>query len=207
MLTMTDSILYCFVSHNACFEQDLARISNTCISHNIRDYLVVCGGAKQDQLIGHKLQLACNDRYEDLPEKIHRMFKFVSTNLPYYRTYAKLDRTTKICKAVDFEILAHYSGSLVNYNPGDRQWHFGKCSPGSSWNTKPYQGYYVPWCLGGSAYFLSKMAATIVGQNAPNPLEEIYEDLYVAKTLLRHSVIKATQFPNLYGYMLDPDPS
>lgn len=196
--TMTDSILYCFISHRSVLDQDKIDITNMCIAHGISNFVIVCGGHNQDCLTDTVLYLNCDDTYEGLPDKIHTMFKYLTKNLSNYKTYVKLDRTAKIIQPMNSDISADYFGS-VNTGEGDRTHHFNKCSDGSAWNKKSYEGTYVSWCAG-PVYVLSDVAANIIANNPPDLSQEIYEDLYVAKCLLDQGNISPSNFNEIGKY-------
>lgn len=196
------SILYCFISHQSVLTEDLFKWNNVCYSNNISDYLIVVGGNKINNIENNILYLDCDDSYEGLSDKIHKLFLFLTTSYKHYDFYAKLDRYIEFKKPVDSNIiLQDYCG--YKHNHGCRNWHFGKCSENSIWNTKLYEGPFVPWCLGGNGYFLSNKSANIVACNPPDLSYHIYEDLYVAQSLLEKANIKPTHLTNLTDYFID----
>jgi hypothetical protein len=199
---MNNQILYCFITHKDVVELDKKIIADMCIKKNVFNFIIVCGGSIENVLIDNVLYLNCNDSYEGLPDKIHKMFKYVSENLPEYKTYIKLDRLTKIILPIDFDVQFDYFGVRHEINDVNRKWHINKCSLESIWNNKSYEGDYVPWC-NGPAYFLSNHAAKIIS-NTPsvNLDEEIYEDLYIAKILNKFG-ITPTNFINIQHYFKD----
>ena len=71
---------------------------------------------------------------------------------------------------------------------GNRRWHINRCTPGSKFNNTPYNGIYVPWCLGGFGYILSRKAINVVGNYNENYDDEIYEDLLIGKILLKSDI-------------------
>ena len=199
---MNNQILYCFITHKDVVELDKKIIADMCIKKNVSNFIIVCGGSIENVLIDNVLYLNCNDSYEGLPDKVHKMFKYVSENLPEYKIYAKLDRLTKIILPIDFDVQFDYFGVRHEINDVNRKWHINKCSLESSWNNKSYEGDYVPWC-NGPAYFLSSHAAKIISDTPPVNLdEEIYEDLYIAKTLNKFGIVP-TNFINIQHYFKD----
>ena len=64
----------------------------------------------------------------------------------------------------------------------------GKCSKHSVWNKKIYKGNYVPWCRGGYGYILSRKSALEVKDYKEKYDDEIYEDLLIAKILLKSDI-------------------
>lgn len=198
---MNHKILYCFTSYQKVLEQDKIRISQMCETLGIEHFLIACGGANTVSYKNHVLKLTCNDYYEGLPSKVYEMFKFAIDHLPQYQHYAKLDRTTLIRKPIDFKIITDYLGKYCIGT--DRFYHKDKCSAGSEWNNKPYNGIFIPVCQGGPVYFISHKATNLVAQNPPVESEEIYEDQYVGKILNLHGKIFPTNFPSISEYCLD----
>lgn len=202
-------VLYCFISHNDVIYEDILRISNVCESLNISDYFIVCGGHPENKIKNNLLQLQCLDSYEGFSDKIYNLFKFLTHEYgEQYDYYAKIDRLTSLIQKINPDIIkGDYCGSWVKVKDGydgNRWWHKNKCSKNSEWNNKPYPGKFIPWCRGGSGYFLSNKAAKIIGCNPPDLNYHIYEDLYVAETLLKFN-INAKYIFNLQQYLIDPD--
>jgi hypothetical protein len=179
-----------------------------CKKNKIRDFIITVGGYCKTRLDNHILYLECDDSYEGLSDKIHKLFRFVSKQFPNFDYYAKLDRYINIIKPFDVTKLnKDYSGNCVKVKDGydgNRWWHKNKCSNDSEWNNKPYPGKFIPWCRGGSGYFLSNRATQIISCNPPDPSYHIYEDLYIAETLLKFQ-IKASNIFNLQNYLIDSD--
>jgi hypothetical protein len=201
------NLLYCFISHKAVLAQDINKWKRVCETHNIKEYLIVCGGSKENIIHDNVLYLDCDDTYEGLSTKTHAIFKFLINKEMKFDYYAKIDRDIDLIKPVDSKILLNgdYCGSWVKIKDGydgNRKYHFGKCSKNSSWNNKLYPGKFIPWCRGGSGYFLSYKAAQIISCNSPDMNYHIYEDLYVAETLLKNG-IAASHIRNLSEYMID----
>lgn len=206
VIIMYSNTLYCFVSHQSAVIKDSERLKIMCNAANIKDYLLVCGNSYADKIDNNILYLDCDDTYEGLPEKINRMFDYVSKNYTHYDYFGKLDRLTYIKEPLPKQLMSgDYCGSWVKVKDGfdgDRKWHFGKCSKGSVWNKKLYPGKFIPWCRGW-AYFLSPKAAQIVGQNPPRSDYHIYEDLYVSETLLNYGSITPRNIKNFRNYIFD----
>lgn len=199
-------MLYCFISHRAAIEQDIVNIADMCSLHQL-DYIVICGGHPSDEQIGNVVYLNCDDTYEGLSDKVHKMFRYVTSNFPDYSHYCKIDGNTTILSPVDVLSADYYGNVLSPSFCSNRIYHQGKCSSGSLWNNKEYQGEFVDWCAG-YGYVLSKKAATIVGNNPPSQ-EEIYEDLYVGKTLRRNGILPTPLISikeSLYDEIFDKQP-
>lgn len=201
-------ILYCFISHETALKDDISRIGTLCACLNIKDYVIVCGNSSKNYIDNHILYLHCDDTYEGLPDKIHKMFAYLYNNQTEYEYYAKLDRLTIIKNPLNISnMTGDYCGSWVkvkNGFDGDRLWHKNKCSPNSIWNNKPYPGEFIPWCRGWG-YFLSRKAAGIISCHPPDPNYHIYEDLYVSQILLRKADISPTHLSNIRDFITDPE--
>jgi hypothetical protein len=201
-------LLYCFISHESVLLEDISKWTNICNKYNILNYIIVCGNKKKNYRQDHVLFLSCDDTYEGLSDKIYTMFNFLIESNMEYKFYAKIDRYINLLQPINLSILnSDYCGSCVKTKDGydgNRWWHKNKCSKHSQWNNKPYPGKFIPWCRGGSGYFLSNKAAKIIGCNPPDLNYHIYEDLYVAETLLRFK-IQASHIFNLQNYLIDPD--
>lgn len=178
-------ILYCFI---CCFrnKNKIKNIHKMMESLNYYHYIIILGFSKT--LFNpkkHLLLLKCNDTYEGLSNKVVEMFKFIYKN-PFLNSYSyfyKIDDDLNINKFIDYKKLSgNYFGNIQNYE-GKRDWHLGKCSKGSIWNTKLYNGQFIPWCKGGYGYILSKKALEIVAKYDKCYKDEIYEDLLIAKIL------------------------
>ena len=158
---------------------------------NCQDYLIITGGYQINNHLPNKklLQLNCNDFYEGLPEKIHNTYTFIYQN-DYFNNYkyiCKLDDDMVINNLLYPHLLTPYGGIVNTMLYGNREWHIGKCSEDSKFNKHPYKGYYVPWCLGGYGYVISTKNLEFISKDTTY-LDEIYEDLYIAKILFKHKI-------------------
>lgn len=201
-------ILYCFISYQKVLADDMNRLHDLCGLVGVTDYLIVCGNSMINWYDNHVLYLDCDDTYEGLPDKVHKMFSYVNSNFSQYKYYGKLDRLTNIKKPLSIENMSgDYCGSWVRVvagYDGDRWWHRNKCSKNSHWNNKPYPGEFIPWCRGWG-YFLSRKAADIISCHPPDPEYHIYEDLYVSQTLLRKANISPAHIHNIRKFISDPE--
>lgn len=205
-------ILYCFITHQSELHYDTISIREMCIYQSIFDYVIVCGGFENNSFDYETklLKLNCDDTYEGLPDKIHKLFHFLVNDDTFsrYKFYAKLDRRINLKRNIDLFILnGDYCGRTVRVKPncdGNRTWHIGKCSPDSKWSIKKYEGKFVPWCDGGNGYVLSNYAANLIAKNPPNSDEEIYEDQYIAQRLLQHDIHPSTIY-NIHRFFQDKD--
>ena len=101
-------------------------------------------------------------------------------------------------------MLSEYCGK-VNNTTGNRKWHINRCSKDSLFNITEYSGPYVPWCLGGCGYIISRNSLKILSTDT-NYHNEIYEDLYVAK-ILYDKQINPTNVSDLSRYIYSKDHS
>ena len=180
------------------------------IARNI-DFIVATGGHTRDQFDESTriLRLNCADTYEGLPEKVRHLFSFMSDHdtLGKYQYYCKLDSDMIVRRKFwKRELSGIDYGGYVKTNEGNRNWHIGKCSPGSEFNNKPYEGEYIPWCLGGKGYVLSKKAVEAIASDRGTYHGEIYEDLAIAKILAR-SGIAPSHIHNLSRIVASPEHS
>jgi len=205
-------LLYIFVTCESrlagCYDRIMAMMS----SLECGDFIIVKGGSSTKSSydpLTQILSLDCNDFYEGLPEKVVKTCGFLRTD-PWFAAYThfcKLDEDMIIRTPVPVSELSDYCGVIEISYLGNRRWHMGKCSVGSAFNTAPYLGKFVPWCLGGCGYFLSKRSLDLVGGVDAIDLEkEIYEDLCVAK-LLKKAGILPTHMPGLTEYIFSTDHS
>ena len=184
-------ILYCFI----CCIKNLYKISyihNMMKSLGYLHYYIILG--YKETLINPKKKiifLKCDDSYEGLPNKIVELFKFLSTSKFFekYTYFFKCDDDINLKKIIDYrQLKGDYLGTVQNYE-GKRDWHLGKCSMGSEWNNKIYQGEYITWCKGGYGYILSRKAIDVVSDYKEIYDDEIYEDLLIAKILVKENII------------------
>lgn len=159
---------------------------------NLGDYLIFVGREEEKQLEQNVIQLKCRDLYEDLPEKMFAIYRYLADN-GYTDRY---DYFWKIDDDIDFNIwndhremqLSNclkddYCGLKVLSKPGKRGWHIGRVREDSPWYNKRYNGRYVPWADGGSTYFLSSKSLKKwknFYELSHIRLHHIYEDLAVA---------------------------
>ena len=171
------------------------------------DYIIVRGGASETRYNNttHILDIECNDKYEGLPEKVLKTFKFVINNSEFesYSHFVKLDDDMNIIKILDHSILEQieYAGK-VNPYPGSRNWHIGRCSKDCKFNNIPYTGIFVPWCEGGVGYILSRNAISRLPNNIKYE-DHIYEDVMIAIFLRENNVLP--QHFNISKFVLSPD--
>lgn len=181
------TVLYVFITHQAELEMTKQRVSKMMQGRN---YLIAVGGFDKTFQQDRILYLQCNDRYEGLPEKVIKMYQFIVTSTSYngISHVIKMDSDMKFFSDIPRETLDMIVyGGRVESRLGNRSWHIGRCSKGSRFNTRPYDGEYVPWCLGGCGYVLNRKALLILA-DATGYKDQIYEDLYVAKILRKHGV-------------------
>jgi hypothetical protein len=173
---------------------------------NYDKYAIVTGGHDNNRYDpqNKKIELTCNDTYEGLPEKMIKLYEYIlnNTNFNTITYVCKLDEDMILKKLLDTDILSSDYYGLVSYQAGSRRWHLAKCSPSSKFNTTEYTGRFVPWCLGGCGYILSKKILKLLKGDTDYE-NEIYEDLYVAKILNRHNVYPQ-QLKNMSDFWVSP---
>lgn len=201
-------ILYVFITHELNFNKVNIRINNMMKSLNTDDYIIVKGVDinsyyDKDNKI---LNIECNDKYEGLPEKVFKTYKYIINNIEFkkYDLFFKLDDDMVINKLISYNDIKNYNycGKVnFSYNCNNR-WHIGKCSPNSMFNTTEYKGPCTPWCLGGYGYVISRYAITLIQSNNDYK-ENIYEDIYIALLLSKHNIHPIDI--NITNYVSSPD--
>lgn len=190
--------LYIFITHqkniNNCYDK---------ISEMMKDdFIVVQGGFVKDEYDEEKriLKLNCNDLYVGLPEKVMKTFHFLISDERFndYTHFCKLDDDMKVIKRFD-KLTNDYYG-YVHYQDGNRQWHMGRC--GNFWDRVPYLGKFVPWCMGGFGYVVSRRALEKALPNF-NYSDHIYEDVYIG--LILNNVGIHPIMINTKEYLVSPD--
>lgn len=202
-------LLYIFTSCQSRIEQCYPRIINMMKELKYYNYIIVTGGHHESKYSHdkHLLELQCNDYYEGLPEKVIKAYKFINENKLFnnFTHFCKLDDDMEIKQLIDTSLLTDYCGKVNNNWSGNRKWHINRCSKDSLFNTTEYSGPYVPWCLGGCGYILSRNSLKIVSTDI-NYHNEIYEDLYVSKILYSRQ-INPTNIVGLSKYIYSRDHS
>jgi len=173
------------------------------------NYIIVTGGHNECKysLDEHLLEINCNDYYEGLPEKVIKTYKFIYENELFNNCthFCKLDDDMVIRQTISTSLLTEYCGKVNKSKNGNRKWHINKCSKDSLFNTKEYSGPYVPWCLGGCGYIISKNSLKFIADDI-NYHNEIYEDLYIAKILYTKQIYP-TNILKLSTYIYSKDHS
>lgn len=203
-----ENILYIFISHQNNINNIYDRIKNMMNCHNNTNYIIVQGGDISNNYdIDFKiLSINCNDKYEGLPEKVLKTYKYIveSDMFNQYSHFIKLDNDMIIKNNMDYNLIKNINyGGIVNYGNGNRRWHIGRCSKDSYWNTNEYNGKYTPWCLGGYSYIISRNAINSI-KNDSSYKEVIYEDLYIAM-LLKEKNIYPHNINNWKLFFISPD--
>jgi hypothetical protein len=207
-----NNILYIFITHqdNIINTQNKVKIMMNNLNNN--NYVIVQGGYDINTYdIDTKiLSINCNDKYEGLPEKVLKTYKYIIENKIFdqYTHFIKLDDDMIIKKLIDFKIIngLNYCGNVnFSYN-GNRRWHIGRCSKNSYWDTNEYKGEYTPWCLGGYGYCLSRNAMNLISliNNKSYNNFASYEDLYIA-ILLKNNNIHPHNIQNWKSFFVSPD--
>lgn len=202
-------LLYIFVSCKSRIEQCYPRITNMMNELKNNNYIIVTGGHDEYKYSNdkHLLEINCNDYYEGLPEKVIKTYKFIyeSGLFNNFTHFCKLDDDIVIRQTINTSLLTEYCGKVNSNMNGNRKWHINRCSKDSLFNTREYSGPYVPWCLGGCGYIISRNILKILADDT-NYYNEIYEDLYVAK-ILYDKQIYPTNISNLSIYIYSKDHS
>jgi hypothetical protein len=156
------------------------------------------------------LALKCSDFYEGLPEKMIAVINSILEMEQFSKIQyiLKVDDHDMIKKTINLEGIRfhleknnnfHYIGNRVirvnELTKVNRNWHFGKCSPGSFWENQPYTGIYTTWADGGAGYILSRTAMEKISSvynfnNIYNVKKiHIFEDLMIALILKQFNII------------------
>lgn len=198
---MTSGILKVFV----CCQKYIHRVKEIKAridKWNLGDYLIFIGGEEEKELEENVIQLKCRDLYEDLPEKMFAIYKYLADNnySEKYNHFWKIDddidwlrwnegREADLLKSLDGY---DYAGFQIKTKEGKRGWHIGRVREDSPWYNKRYDGIYVDWAAGGATYFLSgKSIDKFKGLEGVDEIREseIYEDLAVAKFLKKFNIL------------------
>lgn len=205
-------VLYCFVCHNEVYELAADRINAMMTRLASADYIIATGGHENESFLEseRRLCLASGDAYEHLPSKVVAMYSYIASAPDFnrYSSIVKLDYDMVLHRLINTEELEpnHYMGEVYSLE-GDRTWHMGKCSINSPWNDTPYDGPFVPFCLGGYGYILSRKAMTILTSNQTKEAATlaIYEDVFVALTLSEQQIQACQWSANLSSAVSSPD--
>jgi hypothetical protein len=166
------------------------------------DFIVAQGGFIKDEYDEDKkiLKLNCNDLYVGLPEKVMKTFHYLISDDRFskYTHFCKLDDDMIVTKRFE-NLTDDYLGN-VSYQEGNRNWHIGRC--GNFWDKIPYLGKFVPWCMGGFGYIVSRKSLQKVLPNF-NYLDHIYEDLYMGIILNSSGILP--KMINTKEYLISPD--
>ena len=203
----TQSILYIFFTHKLNINKVYDRITNMMKNHNSNDFIIVQGGFNINTYDKEKkiLNIQCNDKYEGLPEKVFKTYKYLidSQDFNQYTHFFKLDEDMIINNLINKNIYNDINyGGIIQSSEGNREWHIGKCSKTHYYNTNSYKGIYVPWCLGGYGYIISRNSIELIKNNTKY-FEHIYEDLYIAITLIEKNIRPVNI--NIKNFVISPE--
>ena len=99
-----NNILYIFISHQNNINNVYDRIKNMMDTNN--NYIIVQGGdvANEYNKNSKILSINCNDKYEGLPEKVIKTYKYVveSNEFSKYTHFVKLDDDMIIKNFLDY---------------------------------------------------------------------------------------------------------
>jgi hypothetical protein len=193
-------LAYCFVSHNSVVIQDYVRIKNMMKSLEYDNYFIFYGG-ELHTINDHIIHLDCDDSYAGLPDKMNRIYKYLSKQ-KNIKFVLKIDRTANINRIIELDQLKNidYGGGRI-WKFGCQTYHFNKCEKTSKWYNKPFIGDNIEFCSG-VGYILSKKSVEIIASDE-NYDNHIYEDYYVAHTLLSHGILP--QHIPMKEYVYDSD--
>lgn len=191
--------LYCFVTHQARLSQTVDRVKAMLSALRCEQYVIACGGFALDRYLAeqHILELKCGDAYEDLPEKLLCMFRYLTSTASAMQGWThlvKLDEDMIIHRLLPAEMRCDFDLGGDISNPPERMlrsYHIGKCSAESPWNTTQYKGPFCRRPSGGRGYIISRNAAGKICTDeniVQAPRQHIYEDVMVALLLLRHNI-------------------
>ena len=202
------TLLYIFISCKSKIDNCYTRITNMMNELNYDNYIIVTGGNETNIYHDdkHLLELVCNDFYEGLPEKVIKTYKFIYENKSFERFthFCKLDDDMIVKKIINNSSeLPDYCGRVDATRRGNRRWHINKCSKDSFFNNNEYTGAYVPWCLGGCGYIISKKSLQLLSSDT-DYYNEIYEDVYVAKILYTNNIYPQ-HMSNLSAFIYSED--
>tara|TARA_Y100000591_G_scaffold255464_1_gene227267 strand:- start:59 stop:706 length:648 start_codon:yes stop_codon:yes gene_type:complete len=212
-----EKVLYIFFTHQDNINNIYDRIKNMMNSLNNTNYIIVQGGnvSNNYDIDTKTLSINCNDKYEGLPEKVLKTYKYIVESVMFnqYTHFIKLDDDMIIKKLIDFKIIEglNYCGKVnFSYN-GNRRWHIGRCSKNSYWNTNEYKGKYTPWCLGGYGYCISRYAINLINDINDKSYNNFasFEDLYIATLLKKINIepinIEPINISNWRNFFVSPD--
>lgn len=203
-----EKILYIFITYKNNIINTQNRLKIMMNNLNNTNYIIVQGGDVSDNYdIDSKiLSINCNDKYEGLPEKVLKSYKYIieSNLFSKYTHFIKLDDDMIIKKLIDYNDIKDINyGGIIQYNEGNRKWHIGKCSNTSWFNYNKYSGIFVPWCKGGYGYLISRIYINLIKNNLTYK-DIIYEDLYIA-ILLKEKNIEPINISNWRNFFVSPD--
>jgi len=169
---------------------------------NLGDYLIFVGGEEEKQLEENVIQIKSRDLYEDLPEKMFAIYKYLAANnyTDQYDYFWKIDddvdfiRWNQVREKALVKSLTglDYCGFKVFKKRGNPNWHIGRVAKNSPWYEKPYDGTFTPYADGGSTYFLSSKSINFFANiyDASQIREQdIFEDLAIGKYLERCGIL------------------
>ena len=181
-------------------------------------YLFFVGGAAETHLENNILHLACNDAYDGLVEKVLMLIHYIvnTHELRKYTHILKIDDhdtfcTEAIVHQIQYNDLDYAGQRIVHWAPYPK-YHYKQIDNAASfWYQKPYNGVWTPWCGGGEAYILSRVAILAICDIIPEESiqvatrEHIYEDLMIGLTLKRANIFPVQrQFGIIYGLPVKP---
>ena len=203
------TILYIFITWEQRLEETVKRVGHMMNKMNRKNYIIVTGNNNGNSYDAKTkiMNILCNDLYDGLPEKVVNTMKYLKSldEFKQFEYFCKLDDDMIYIQDFDVKTFTDYCGIVSYISEGARDWHLkpkNKLSDKCKYKNKSYDGIYVPYCLGGNGYILSRKSLEIIS-NYDNDPNEIYEDLYIGKILLKHD-IHPTGIQMKY-YVVSPD--
>jgi len=178
---------------------------NEILNRGINNIIIAYGGAWCESSFYNKyLHLACNDKYEGLPEKTISVIDFI-LKFPKFSSVThilKLDDNMKFTKQnIDIIInkyskildTQHYIGQYIRSNI-KRDYHLEKITPYSYWSNRTYEGFIPKFLYRNASYILSRTAMIAINNTfSINNLKYInktfiYEDVMVGLILKANNI-------------------
>lgn len=172
------------------------------IDSNLKNYIILCGGADENKLIDNILYLKCDDNYIGLAEKMMCAFKFI-TESNFFSSVTHILKIDDNNVKISYETIEHistkykdilnqhdYIGQYLFGPPNrlNRKHHYGRVSEDSIWYNKEYTGDWVPFFSGGETYILSKKSLEILSREVNEYIKYPFEDVMIAMVLNKYNI-------------------
>ena len=176
---------------------------------NCRVVFVYARPGEPEELVGDRLYVDCQEAYEKLPQKMHRLFAYCARNLTFdYLLKVDDDSYVDIGRFLVFDkSRGDYIGAFQGMGDvqATRTWHYGKCTDKSY--EVPYEGPFVcEWARGGG-YLLSRRAVEILAdKTAATYSDHLFEDKMVGEALTPDERIRTVRARYVEMGILNPMP-